>query len=305
MGGKRILNFGSLNLDTVYQVDHFVSAGETVSALSETHFPGGKGLNQSIALARAGASVIHAGKIGPDGMGLRELLEREHVDCGFLSTDGTATGKAIIQRDGAGQNCIITFGGANHEIAEDEIARVLEGFGQGDFVITQNEISHVPFLVEKAAELGMETILNPSPVTDGLKAVPLNKISWLVINEIEGKALSGSQTAEDILAFFQRGYPELHVVLTLGPLGSIYSGPMGYRVQQAYAVPVADTTAAGDTFLGFFFASLFRGSSIAEALELAAAAAALAVTKPGSVPSIPTMRQAEGFLENRRRPEKG
>lgn len=297
MSRKHMLNFGSLNLDAVYQVNHFVCAGETVSALSETHFPGGKGLNQSIALSRAGAPVAHAGKIGPDGARLRDILERDHVDCGFLFTNGSATGKAIIQRDTTGQNCIISYGGANHEITEDEITRVLEEFGQGDFVLSQNEISHVPFLVEKAAARGMEIILNPSPVNDALKSVPLDKVSWLVINEIEGKALSGSQAAEDILLFFQRHYPRLHVVLTLGHLGSIYSGPLGYYSQPAYTVPVTDTTAAGDTFLGFFFASLFHGCSIPEALNLAAAAAALAVTKSGSVPSIPTIYEVKDFLK--------
>lgn len=302
--GKRILNFGSLNLDAVYQVEHFARAGETVSALSEAHFPGGKGLNQSVALSRAGAAVIHAGKIGPDGALLRETLEREHVDDRFLLNGGTAAGKAVIQRDGTGQNCIVAFGGANHEITEEEIARVLREFQPGDAVISQNEISCVPFLVEQAAARGMEVILNPSPVNGALDAVPLDKVSWLVINEIEGRALSGCGAPEDILAFFRREYPGLHVVLTLGELGSVYSGPMGCCSQRAYPVPVTDTTAAGDTFLGFFFASLFGGAAVPAALGTASAAAALAVTKAGSVPSIPTMAQVDNFLQEYRRSAK-
>lgn len=294
---KRILNFGSLNLDTFYFLDHIVRPGETISATRMEQHLGGKGMNQSVALARAGASVWHAGKIGADGLELQKTLEENHVNCTYLSTEGSSTGRALIQKEDSGQNCIIVSGGANREITEQEIDRILANFGPGDILVSQNEISCVPYLLDRAAGRGMELALNPSPMDDTLKEYPLEKLTWLVVNEIEAGQLAGTSSVSEIQNFFQRGYPRLNILLTLGGEGAVYLGPQGMVSHPAYSVPVMDTTAAGDTFLGFFLASAVSGQPAAKALEQASAAAALAVTKPGAIPSIPTQEDVSHFLQ--------
>jgi len=149
----KILNFGSLNIDYTYQVEHFVRAGETLSSDSLQIFSGGKGLNQSIALSRAGADVWHAGAVGKeDGEFLLRQLEEAGVHTEFIAHTEGKTGHAIIQKDPTGQNCILLYGGANQEITRQMADRVLESFEEGDFLILQNEISEIGYIMEKAHE---------------------------------------------------------------------------------------------------------------------------------------------------------
>lgn len=293
----RILNFGSLNIDTVYFLDHIVRPGETLPALGVQEFCGGKGFNQSVALSRAGARVFHAGKIGRDGLTLRDQLLISHVDCRYLEISEHSNGRAIIQKEASGENCIILYGGANREITQTEIDHVLSSFGPGDFLIAQNEISCVPYLLEQAYKRGMEIAWNPSPIDPSLKSVPLEWISLLIINEIEGCEFTGQTQPEDILSYFQSNASRLRVVLTIGSDGALYTGPEGTFRHPAYSVPTIDTTAAGDTFLGYFIASFRSGASIPDALQSASAAAALAVTRAGALPSIPCRAEVDLFLK--------
>lgn len=296
---KKILNFGSLNIDTVYSVDHIVRPGETLSALQVEEHCGGKGFNQSIAVSRAGASLYHAGKIGADGLILRRKLLENDVDCRFLECSGRFSGRAAIQKEASGENCILLYGGANREITEADIDRVLSFFGPGDLLISQNEISCVPYLLAQASGRGMEIAWNPSPIDPSLKSVPLSSISLLVINEIEGCELTGCDQPEDMLAYLRRTAPELEVVLTLGSQGAWYAGAQGMIRCPAYTVPVVDTTAAGDTFMGYLIAGLSGGSPMERALQNACAAA-LAVTKAGAYPSIPYRAQVEQLIKEYR-----
>ena len=150
----KILNFGSLNLDYVYSVDHFVQAGETLSSIDLKEFSGGKGLNQTLALKRAGMDVYHAGAIGQDGMMLKELLESENVHSEFVKVlyGNNRTGHAIIQKDQDGDNCILLYGGTNRNITQEMIDDVMEHFDQGDYLVLQNEINNIPYLIQKAKE---------------------------------------------------------------------------------------------------------------------------------------------------------
>ena len=138
-----IYNLGSLNIDYVYRVSHFVRAGETLSSSDMEVFPGGKGLNQSIALARAGAQVIHGGMIGADGAFLEELLIKNGVKS-RIKTKNTPTGHAIIQVDPEGHNCILLFGGTNQMVDEGYIRHFLHDAAPGDLLLLQNEVSNLP-----------------------------------------------------------------------------------------------------------------------------------------------------------------
>ncbi len=290
----RILNFGSLNIDHVYFLDHFVRPGETLSCgRLETHC-GGKGLNQSIALARAGADVYHAGCIGRDGGMLRDTLAAAGADAGLILGTDTPSGNAVIQVDRSGQNCIILYPGANHRIDEGYIGSVLSRFGRGDHLLLQNEISGLPVILTKAKERGMTIALNPSPVTKELLSAPLHLVDTFILNEIEGAQISGEETPGAILDGMARRFPGSRIVLTLGKDGSAcHDG--GRRFSHGiYRVRAVDTTAAGDTFTGFFIAAAIAGRTVPEALEAASRASALAVMKAGAADSIPSLRDIEG-----------
>ena len=283
----RILNFGSLNIDYVYGVDHFVSAGETIGSSSMDINVGGKGLNQSIAFAKAGASVCHAGLIGAGGEFLVNYLEKNGVDVKNVGLCDTPTGNAIIQVDKNGQNCILLFGGANMKVTEEYADKVLGGYGEGDMLILQNEISSVPYIIEKAHSLGISVVLNPSPITESLKDYPLEQVDWFIVNEIEGKAITGETSPEAIADKMRSLYPKSRTVLTLGADGAAYIDAESFiKVPAGKGKPV-DTTAAGDTFTGYFFTGISRGMSPEEALKWATKAADITVTRKGAAESIP------------------
>ena len=285
----KILNFGSLNLDLVYQMPHFVRAGETLSSTSFSRNVGGKGLNQSVALAKAGAEIYHAGLVGEDGEMLRAFLNDSGVDTRFVRTIDSPSGHAVIQVEPAGNNCIFLYGGANQCVTPEFIAEALEPFGEGDFLVLQNEINMIGEIITAAAAKGMQVVLNPSPIADNLKQLPLEKVSWFILNEIEGGELSGETDPDQILDKLTQLYPHARIVLTLGGDGSVYCGN-GERIrQQVYKVQAVDTTAAGDTFTGFFFAAVADGVAPAEALKRASKASSISVTRPGAAASIPTL----------------
>ena len=293
----KILNFGSLNLDLVYQMPHFIRAGETLSSTAFNKNVGGKGLNQSVALAKAGADIYHAGLIGEDGEMLRAFLADNGVDTRFVRTIDQPSGHAVIQVEPAGNNCIFLFGGANQCVTEAFIQEALEPFGEGDFLVLQNEINMIDKIIEAAYAKGMQVVLNPSPIADNLKELPLEKISWFILNEIEGGELSGETDPDKILDKLTQLYPHAQIVLTLGGDGSVYCGK-GQRIrQQVYKVQAVDTTAAGDTFTGFFFAAMADGVEPAEALKRASKASSISVTRPGAAASIPTLAEVLDALK--------
>ena len=285
----KILNFGSLNLDLVYQIPHFVRAGETLSTTGFSRNVGGKGLNQSVALAKAGAEVYHAGMVGADGEMLRTFLSENGVDVRFVRTIDQPSGHAVIQVVPEGNNCIFLYGGANQCITSEFIQEALEPFGEGDFLVLQNEINAIDEIINAASEKGMQIVLNPSPIADNLAKLPLDKVSWFILNEIEGAELSGETEPDKILDKLTALYPHAKIVLTLGGDGSIYTDGKVRIPQQVYKVNAVDTTAAGDTFTGFFFAGMAAGVEPAEALKRASKASSISVTRPGAAASIPLL----------------
>lgn len=291
----KILNFGSLNIDYVYEVNEFVKKGETISSARLSIYPGGKGLNQSIALSRAGAEVYHAGKIGEDGTILKELLRKTGVHTRFVErSESIRTGNAIIQNDKSGDNCIILYGGANQTITREMIDRVLTGFDSEDWILLQNEINELPYIVEKAHEKKMKIVLNPSPVNDKIFDINLDYIDSFIMNEGEAKAIVGDcEERDELIRRIQRRFPDSEVVLTVGEEGSFFIMPDKIVKQKAYPVECVDTTAAGDTFTGYYIAERMEGKTIEESLEYAAKASAIAVTSKGAAPSIPDKKKVQ------------
>ncbi len=286
-----ILNFGSLNIDFVYAVDHIVLPGETIASRSLEVHCGGKGLNQSIALARAGAEVYHAGMVGPDGEMLLAACRENGVDVRHVKQVPERCGNAIIQVARDGQNSIVLFGGANRQNDSAHIGRVLAGFKAGDTVLLQNEINGMAEIIDQAHAKGLEVALNPSPFHESILAWDLKKISLFIMNEVEGWQLTGEKSPEGILTAAAKRFPHAEVVLTLGGDGAWHQGPAGRTFQEVYPAKVVDTTAAGDTFTGYYLAARQEGQTVAGSLDLAARAAAVAVSRHGAVTSIP--RRAE------------
>lgn len=287
----KILNFGSMNIDYVYSVDHMVMPGETLFTGGMEIFSGGKGLNQSIALAKAGADVYHAGMIGKEGLFLKDSIRESGADVSFIRENEGKSGHTIIQVDKTGQNCILLYGGANRNITKEYVDYVLQNFESGDMILLQNEINMLPYIMECAYKKGMKIILNPSPFDKGLRDCDLNKVSMFLVNEIEAHQITGKENAEAILDEFRNLYPEAEIVLTLGSEGSVYQNKETRIYQNIYKVEVVDTTAAGDTFTGYFISSLMKGDTPEDALNLAAKASAIAVSREGAAPSIPSIEE--------------
>lgn len=292
----KILNFGSLNLDYTYAVDHIVRPGETLASTRLDVFCGGKGLNQSVALARAGAEVFHAGMVGADGEPLLAMCRENNVDSRHIRTVRERSGNAIIQVAAGGQNSIVLFGGANRENTREHVDAVLAGFAAGDMLLLQNEINLIDYLIEAAAAKGMQTILNPSPFNDHIGGCDLGKVSLFMVNEVEGEQIAGESDPSAILGAMRSLYPAARVVLTLGGEGAVYWDGHEETRRPARRVPVVDTTAAGDTFAGYFLAALMESRSAAQALDLATAAASIAVSRPGASASIPYRKEVDAAL---------
>ncbi len=296
----KVLNFGSCNIDRVHTVDHVCRVGETIASQSVEIFPGGKGLNQSVALSRAGADAYHAGRIGKDGVFLKELLQENGVNTEYLSVGDALTGYAMIQVEKSGNNCIVLFAGSNRQVTETQVDRVLDDFAEGEYIVLQNEISCVPYIIDKAYKKGMKIVFNPSPFCEDLLKIDYRKIAYLIVNETEAAQFSGKQTEEEFLQFIKENYPNLHIVLTLGSRGSIYAYKDSYISQKATKVKAVDTTGAGDTFLGFFTAEIANGSTPETALLMASTASGIAVSRKGAATSIPTREEVVQEISRRR-----
>ena len=292
----KIMNMGSINIDYVYAVPHFVRAGETLSSTSRQIFPGGKGLNQSVALSRAGASVCHAGMVGDDGDSLLENLRDSGVDVTLVEKSCVPTGHTVIQVAPDGQNCILLFPGANRELSEAFVDRALGNFKNGDILVLQDETSSVDYAMTAAKAKGMRIAFNPSPIGPHTEKYPLQLVDWFLLNEIEGQALTGKSAHEDILKGMADRFPNATIVLTLGQEGVLCHANGRAYSHGSYKVKAVDTTAAGDTFTGYFIAAAAKGESIDEALRLASVAASISVSRQGASVSIPDLKEVSAQI---------
>lgn len=292
-----ILNFGSLNIDHVYRVDNFVQPGETKHAKAYMINSGGKGLNQSIAAARAGGQVFHAGIAGRDGGFLVEMLQAAGVNTSLMLHSEEVSGHAIIQVADSGQNCILLYGGTNQLLTEDYVDRTLDDFGNQGLVLLQNETNLVGEIIEKAASKGLKVALNAAPYSVNVNNFPINLLDWLIVNEVEGAGILGGETDEGLLQGLAERYPQTGILLTLGSRGAQCFREGHYASISSCKVHAVDTTAAGDTFSGYFLSGVLEGLSLAETLRLATAASALCVQRPGAANSIPTRAEVEQVLK--------
>ncbi|MBC8588954.1 ribokinase [Paratissierella segnis] len=289
----KVLNFGSLNIDHVYNVDHLVQPGETIASDSLEVFLGGKGFNQSIALARAGCKVFHAGMIGKDGEQLIQVLNNEGVDTENIRVSDSKTGQAIIQVDKLGQNSIIIYGGANQDVKKEFIDHVLENFSEGDIILLQNEISNIDYIMEEAKKKDMHIMFNPSPIDENISLLPLKNVTWFILNELEGMSITGEKDNAKVAWSMLKMFPNAKIILTLGNRGALYVDKDESHSFGVYDIEIKDTTGAGDTFAGFFLASVIEGNSIPISLQRASVASALAISEKGASDSIPTKEKVE------------
>lgn len=285
---NKVINFGSLNIDHVYLVPHIVTSGETLSSKKYHLFCGGKGGNQSIALARAGAIVHHAGCVGTDGNMLIENLHKAGVNIDHITKTSTPTGHAIIQIDCDGENSIVLFPGANHEITSEKIDAVINDASPGDIMLLQNEINNIDLIMEKAKDAEMDICFNFAPFDQEMaRKLPLHLLKFLIVNETEAEGLSGRKEPKMIIDELSKRYPETIIILTLGSKGAICAhGNLRFEADSP-VVNAVDTTCAGDTFIGYFIDAYLNNEALELCLKKACFAAAIAVCHPGASNSIP------------------
>ncbi|ETI62357.1 ribokinase [Marinomonas profundimaris] len=291
-----IYNFGSINLDHLYQLDHFVRPGETMASNSYQCLLGGKGANQSVALAKAGANVKHVGAIHHSDQAIIKQLESLGVDTGLIAQIDVPTGHAIIQLNQEAENSIILYQGANHALTEEQIDNVLSNASEGDWVLLQNETNLIEYTMRKAQEYGVKVAFNPAPMDAELTKNVLDLVDLLIVNEVEAMDLIGTSDIDSTIEAFPKAYPELAVLMTLGKAGVCYFNGNEKLSVKAFSVKAVDTTAAGDTFIGFCLASLMNGDDITRSITRACAASAICVTRLGAASSIPTQDEVTAFL---------
>jgi ribokinase len=313
----KLINLGSACVDHVYRVTELVGAGETAASLSHEVFPGGKGLNQSLAAARAGAAVHHLGAIGEDGVFLRQVLADAGVDVdGLVERTSVASGHAVIQVNDRGENAIVIAGGANRTISEDDRSAARALLEPGDWLLLQNEINDLPAAFELCRDTGARLAFNLAPVDGREKNYDFACVDLLIVNEIEARAVAPEEIATlgdaQVASWLAAKYPDMDVVLTAGEAGLHYArGAKGVKGEEdghiehqpAIQVAAIDETAAGDAFIGYLLAGLLAGDAMSSALKRGAAAGACAVTVTGAASSIPEQSTVELLLSGTLLPE--
>ena len=292
----KVLNIGSMNLDYVYSVDHIIQPGETEATGELKLYLGGKGMNQSCALAKAGVNVYQGGMIGEDGQPFLDACKEYGVNGEYIEKIEEKTGHTIIQIDKHAQNSILLYGGANQKLTKEYVDGVLKNFAKNDILLLQNEVNMLPYIVDKAYEIGMQIALNPSPFNEKLDDVDMTKISIFLLNEVEGGQITGKKDPDEIIAVMKEKFPNARIVLTLGKDGAVYAHGEEKYFQEVFPVEAVDTTAAGDTFTGYFLAGLSEDMPIPDVLRMSAKASSIAVTRHGAVPSIPWRKEVEESL---------
>lgn len=294
----RLVNLGSLCIDRVYRVSEIALAGETVASQSFSIYPGGKGLNQSLAAAKAGAEVIHHGCIGADGDWLKDVLTDAGVDSEGVSEVEGETGHAVIQVNDQGENSIVIVGGTNRSISPDKVENVIATMAEDDWLLLQNEINDLELVLDLVARYQRHVAFNIAPVDGREQNYDLAKVEVLIVNEVEAAALSHTEAPAQAVEQLVRRYPKTHIVLTLGRDGLLYGYGDVRQEVPSLKVTAVDETAAGDAFIGYFMASLLNGATITDALRAGSIAGAYAVTKEGAAVSIPSKEEFHAFERN-------
>ncbi|SNX69838.1 ribokinase [Cereibacter ovatus] len=282
-----LLNLGSINIDHVYRVPHLPAPGETLEAGGYAIGLGGKGANQSVAAARAGARVCHIGAVGPEAAWAREAMAGDGIDVTHIAEVAVPTGHAIITVDPAGENVIVIFPGANRSLSDRQVAAALATAGPDDTLLIQNETSAQVQAARLAVARGLRVIYSAAPFDVAAVQAVLPHVSLLVLNKVEAEAL---RTALGAL-------PGVEMIVTRGAQGADWLRPGADPLHvPAFAVAAVDTVGAGDCFTGNLAAALDAGLPRHQAMRRAAAAAALQVTRPGASQAMPSAAEVTAFL---------
>lgn len=296
-----LYNYGSINIDHVYRVPHLVRPGETLSSHGYRQVLGGKGANQSLAIARAGGSVTHWGRLGQSDRWGLETLSSAGVNTAHVEITADASGHAVIQVDDHGENSIIIHPGANYGFTDAQQSALISSVEAGDWLLLQNECNSLGRIMDLAAERRMQIAFNPAPMGANVLRLPLDHCQLLFLNRGEAIALAGQGESTSLIALLdalQARLPKAEIVLTLGHEGVCYLyGDTRYRLS-AHKLDAIDTTAAGDTFIGYFMAARQHDSAILDGLRLASAAAALCVSREGAAPSIRVLSEVLDVSRN-------
>lgn len=288
-----LYNLGSINADHIYDVPNLPRPGETLSANSFETGLGGKGINQSVAAALAGSKVVHIGAVGPDGGWAVDQILNSGIETRFISRVETPTGHAIVNVDQSGENAIVIFSGANNCQNIDQIEAALKGAAHGDILLLQNETNLQAQAAQIAHDRGLKVIYSAAPFSVEAVSKVIENVTVLMMNKVESEQLCAG--LETDLADLE--VPE--VVVTKGADGADWLRPATGETAHAasFAVTAVDTTAAGDTFAGYFAAGLDQGLTVQEAMTLGSAAAALKVTRKGTADAIPLRAEVDAFLK--------
>ena len=292
----KVFNFGSINIDHIYRIPHFIRPGETLASNKYQMMLGGKGANQSIALARAGVMVQHIGRISFHDEWICRKLQKNGIGVYCIQHVDEPTGHAIIQVSDSGENSILLFGGANHGFSKLSLTEYFSNAQAGDWLLMQNECNLTEDALRLAKDHDMIVAFNPAPMTRDVLDLPMECVDYLIVNELEAEDLANdTQLSADepkaLLEALHKRYPHLKIVLTLGKQGVLYKDTEQTLEVAAQVVDVVDTTAAGDTFIGYFVQQLVVGESVKDALEMANRAAAITVQTLGASDSIPYITQ--------------
>lgn len=296
-----IINFGSLNIDYVYSVTNFVKPGETILCNDFNIYAGGKGLNQSVAAGRAGGRVRHAGMVGEEGKFLLDILSNANVDISLIKVVNARNGHTSIQVDKNGQNTIILYAGTNYMLDADYARAIAEVLSKGDIVLFQNETSAIPELMKLASDKGCIIALNPAPMNEKVSMMPLELVNIFILNEVEGEGMTGKADPTEMLDALALRFPAAKILLTLGDNGMRFAHGEK-RMEKgifSFGDPV-DTTAAGDTFIGYYLAALSNGATDSEAINCATVASGICVTRAGAAQSIPFLSEVEAAMNSKK-----
>ena len=305
---RRVLVVGSANVDFTVAASRLPGVGETVSGGTLLVNHGGKGANQAVAARRLGAEVRVVACVGDDASGrdIRAALRTEGIGIdGLMVTKEAATGTALIVVDQQGRNQIVVAPGANWRLSAEHVRSRAEDFAWAHVVLCQLEtpLETLDVALGEARRHGLVTVLNPAPVRDGIPDDVWPRVDYLTPNEGEAARLSGvpvedaRSASAAARALRERGVGA--VIVTLGAEGSVACTAAGDIRTNAFPVDAVDTTAAGDSFNGALGTALAAGEPLSDALRFASAAAALACTRRGAQPSLPTRAEVDRLLRAR------
>ena len=296
----RVRVIGSIMVDRVVRVPSIVRSGETIAAASIEVHPGGKGANQAAAAALAGANVSFAARTGRDGAFVLDALAERGVDVSPSRIDDGASGTAFVQVAASGENAIAIVPEANARFDREDLARAIDGVRSGDLVLLQNETA---LLEEAIAALRASQVmiwLNAAPAHPVIDFKVLEQVDVLLVNETEAAAIAGTTDPHESLERLADRLPKTLVVVTLGAQGAIACHGERRWSQPSFEVHAIDTVGCGDAFIGAMAAAIARGADVATSLREGCAAGALAATRAGAMPSLPTRAEIDRLLADAR-----